>query len=731
MDKDNARLLCDVTCDKWKVGTPIQVKGYSLYYSYPYNRNFITASLVNVSSKVVKSLYLDIDCYDDANDFIGRTASLPITNVMAPAGGNFGSENELVIDYLNASRVEININKVVFADSTVWRAEGTESPRVPIPTQKKIEESENFEQILRECEGVTTPKFLPIFSDHIWLCTCGAVNENDSDFCLGCKSTKELCRRLADNDYLKRQKEEYEKEEREREIEQKYQSALVCDASFDSLILAAQRLEEIGAYKDAASLAAEYRKRAEELKKAEEEQKKELIYEKNIIKGKASYNEYLTAAKKLEEIGDYKDAATLAKEYKSEAASLRRNQQRQEKQKQTLKKKEEKLKAQRRKRAMRLTLIISSCAAAAALIVAAVIIFVIPSMTRRDNEDLYNEAMEHVRSGEFTAAVRILEKLGTYKNADKQIKAISTELTGHEDAYFLTSEDFPCYSISEDGVLSFDKTSYSVKTGVVKIPDVLDDIAVKSIESSFLMGADWVEKVIIPQNVKEISFQAFMNCTSLKEIEMHDGIISIGQSAFSGCTSLESVNIPEYVNMLGANAFYKCTSLKEIILPSRIIEIREHTFERCSSLTSVTFKGNVTSISSYAFSLCDSLEKITLPETLKEIGGNAFSQCTKLISIEIGSSVKTIGSRAFSGCTALTSVKLGEGVESLENYAFSDCTSLVEIELNSGIKNIKYKVFEGCTSLSRVLYKGSREEWENVIVGSDNSLLEEKLAFEN
>lgn len=731
-DKDNVKLINSCVKDTWCVGVPVQITEYSLYYSYPYNRNFIKAHLVNVSDKVIKSLYLDIDCYDDANDLIGRVQSLPISNVMAPSGAEFGEDSELIIEYLNASRVEITVSKVVFADSEVWRKEiGNEGETVQIAAQQAVNTSEFYPQILRECEGIVKPLFLPLFGEKIWQCTCGAVNENALSTCRLCGADKNWIKIHFDAAYLSKQSELYEKSLLSRDLEEKYEGARVKEKTYDGYLSAAKNMEALGNYKDAKSLAASYRSEAEKIKNESEKQRKEEIYRQYLISGKVSPENYRKSAEELEKIAPYKDASRLAEEYRAKALSIERNERRQAKQQETLKKKEEKLKREKRKKITKISLIIFSSVLALALVVSAALFWIIPAMSKTDNDDLYNEAAECVSEGRFTDAIKIYKKLGTYREADKKIEIISEALTGFTDAVFLSSSEYPCYSITEEGVLSFDRSSYSVKSGIVDIPDVFDDIPVLRLSDSFLINCDWLVKVVIPRNVTAIGFQSFKDCTSLTEVVLHDGIVSIGQSAFEGCTALKSVTVPKYVNFLGAYAFYKCSSLESIILPSRITEIREYTFGRCEALTSVTFEGNVTSVGNYTFSFCTSLESIDLPDTVKEIGGYAFSQCTKLNSFTVGDSVKSIGRYAFSDCTALTQVKLGKAVESVENNAFMGCSSLAEIEINESIKNIKYKVFDGCKSLAKVLYKGSRETWESsVSVGSGNTLMTDKLEFE-
>lgn len=83
-----------------------------------------------------------------------------------------------------------------------------------------------------------------------------------------------------------------------------------------------------------------------------------------------------------------------------------------------------------------------------------------------------------------------------------------------------------------------------------------------------------------PKGITEIGEDAFINCTSLKNIAIQEGVTSIGDKAFYHCTSLESITIPDSVTSMGNDAFWECTSLESVVLPSSI-EIAQDAFKGC------------------------------------------------------------------------------------------------------------------------------------------------------
>ena len=156
------------------------------------------------------------------------------------------------------------------------------------------------------------------------------------------------------------------------------------------------------------------------------------------------------------------------------------------------------------------------------------------------------------------------------------------------------------------------------------------------------------------------------------------GTTSIGSGAFNNCYSLTNINLPDGIASIGSNAFNSC-SLTSINLPTSVTSIESNAFKQCYSLTSINLPTSVTSIGDGAFHGCYSLTNINLPDGIASIGTNAFNSCRSLISISIPNGVTTIGNSTFYGCFSLTSVTLPDGVTTIGTDAFNSCVSLTDI----------------------------------------------------
>ena len=203
--------------------------------------------------------------------------------------------------------------------------------------------------------------------------------------------------------------------------------------------------------------------------------------------------------------------------------------------------------------------------------------------------------------------------------------------------------------------------------------------------------------------------------TTLKEVILPEGLISIEEAAFANCTALEKLNVPYTVNTLGrwilentkvtsftipqvvteipASCFYgsaittinippsvktignwafQNAKLTEVVIPSSVTSIGKWAFG-CENgnpaLQSVIIEANITEIPECCFYLQTKLTSISLPEGITSIRDDAFNQC-KITSLTLPASLKTIGARAFSN-NGITQLTIPDKVETIENDAFA------------------------------------------------------------
>ena len=257
-------------------------------------------------------------------------------------------------------------------------------------------------------------------------------------------------------------------------------------------------------------------------------------------------------------------------------------------------------------------------------------------------------------------------------------------------------------------------------------------------------------------------------------------VISIGEKAFFECTLLERINLPNSIKEIKGYAFYKCSRLKEIIIPENVTNIESGAFWYCTAIEALTIKGSLDNFSR-AFGYCESLnsvyikdlaswcklfcgeltcsplhyashfyvngEEITdliipgtvnqvgnsfwgfsglksvyISEGVKEIGAVSFGNCKNLIKVTIANTVKKIDYNAFQNCTTLESITIPNSVTYIGENDFRNCTNLKEVIIGSGLDYLGPASFSNCTELTDVyVYTNSRPKtyYDNAFSNSD------------
>ena len=228
--------------------------------------------------------------------------------------------------------------------------------------------------------------------------------------------------------------------------------------------------------------------------------------------------------------------------------------------------------------------------------------------------------------------------------------------------------------------------------------------------------------------------------SKIKQIEIENGVTSIGNCAFRDCNSLSSITIPNSVTSIGDMVFMCCYGLTSIIvqkdnpkydsrndcnaiietnsntlivgcqntvIPNSVTNIAGHSFTDCHSLTSITIPESVTSIQNGAFSFCPGLTSIIVEKDNPKY--DSRNDCNAIIETNsntliagckntvIPNSVTNISGYAFYGCSSLTSITIPGSVTSVGDNAFFSCAKLTNITVEKG--NKKYDSRNNCNAI--------------------------------
>ena len=257
------------------------------------------------------------------------------------------------------------------------------------------------------------------------------------------------------------------------------------------------------------------------------------------------------------------------------------------------------------------------------------------------------------------------------------------------------------------------------------------------------------ESVFIPDQidgykVSVIGRHAFKDNTTMREITIPSGIVSIDAEAFYGCVALAKVNfnavncvVPDiwiHDNKKGGGVFagagsaspaglqvvfgdsvtkvpdrlfmtassYPYVHVTEAIFSDNVREIGANAFNGCQDLSAITFGEGLQVIDDAAFCGCSSIRSLRFTDALQTLGVSAFENCALLSEITWGSNLGEIGSYAFKGCSSLTSVTFVSPLNTISRQAFADCIALREVTIPETVTHLNAEAFYGCIALTKV-----------------------------
>ena len=265
---------------------------------------------------------------------------------------------------------------------------------------------------------------------------------------------------------------------------------------------------------------------------------------------------------------------------------------------------------------------------------------------------------------------------------------------------------------------------------------------IKPFAFNSLKGLDFINNIIIGDDVITIGDYAFSGISSLESLTLGNNVQKIGDYAFDG-SCIRELTISNSVELIGKYAFAFSENLRILTLGSGLQEIQDNAFlpsedtegitrlnissiedfleikfETAFSnplsqspkmfingeeVTKVVVPDSITKINDYAFKGGINITEVVMGSNVECIGKKAFEECVNLETVVLSDSVKTIGEKAFYRCDILN-LTLSENLEEIGFAAFMYNERINNLNLSTTIKKIEPYAFYGCVDLQKSIY---------------------------
>ncbi len=352
--------------------------------------------------------------------------------------------------------------------------------------------------------------------------------------------------------------------------------------------------------------------------------------------------------------------------------------------------------------------------------------------------------------------------------------ATPSTLTDMRSSLFAYSQNLKKVTLNEGLKRLPTSTFNSSKITDINIPASLNEIGSFAFKDCYDL-----QTVAIAggSNLESISNDAFSECSSLKQIELPEGLKYIYSRAFQYCSKLSKVNIPTSVTKIGSSAFYNSavldntiaingikymdgwlvwsktgiteaqvydgtkgiadaglgnnTALTTVNIPKSVININQDAFDNTPALASINVDDQNTVYSSSDGILYNkdktSLIKygegrpetaFSVPDGVQVIEAEAISNVLALERVDLPQSLKEIKDGGFSSDESLTSVNFSEGLEIIGVSAFYRCWELASFSLPDTLTDIDFWAFKDTA------FYDNESNWKNNALKCSGWLLE-------
>ena len=181
--------------------SPVLVSRWRLTEDVLSRRLLLQVRMVNLSGKTVRRVFLRVVCRDGGGSLIKELFLLPMAEVSAAPGCQFGDDKPVELTTAGTRELEVYAQRVVYQGGETWSEEPHANYiayRAPVRLSK---EDKDRELLVRRAQEAGVQSAFRFRSEKgLWICTCGLPNADRHLRCVRCGADRDWLARNMDPD---------------------------------------------------------------------------------------------------------------------------------------------------------------------------------------------------------------------------------------------------------------------------------------------------------------------------------------------------------------------------------------------------------------------------------------------------------------------------------------------------------------------------------------------------
>lgn len=183
----------------------------------------------------------------------------------------------------------------------------------------------------------------------------------------------------------------------------------------------------------------------------------------------------------------------------------------------------------------------------------------------------------------------------------------------------IAKTDEKYFNIDDDGMVSLNPEYQAELPERIVIPDIINEIAVRSLAPAMFQQNNAVKSLTIPGYITEIPANFCDRAMSLEEINGTENVTTIGKTAFQG-TRLRKAIFPNLKSLAGNSVFNRSAFLTLVDIGNEVTEIPQSCFGQCERLSSIVGGANINTIGKKALFCTYRLKNLPFAQSITSIG---------------------------------------------------------------------------------------------------------------